>query len=465
MRLGKDEMSPRSMVTTGAVLVLLALLVRLGFFLVVAHPEARQGAFHLLDETDEIDYHRLASTLVETGKYRLFAEGPPTAKRPPGMILPLAALYALFAPSPWLAWLWVLLCALLLVPLLGRMTHQVGGSPRAVVLAMAITALLPTLVFTAGGIWSEPPSLLFTLLALHLLLRAEQRPTGNSRLWAGLSLAMAFLNRPSVGLVIGLLGLWLLWRAWHSTARKAALRDLVLFTLVTALPILAWGGRNWWTLGEPFLGNTESTAALWGSNNAVTAGLQPPAIDTFNGVDLHQEAASGAYLGTWVPPYYVADDIPTDLDEMALHHWFEAQTRDFIRRHPGAYLKLVGHKLRRTLTAEPMPPSVLGESPTKRRAKHGVALGERWFLLLFGTLGLVQLWRRRRLAAQYYLLFLLGSLPVVIIAYVNARIFLPVSALLIVPTALCLDGLLERARHRFIQQGTQAHTTTTETTL
>ncbi len=458
-----DEVNPRSSVAMGAILVLLALAVRLGFFFAIAHPEARQGDFHLLDETDEIDYHRLATTLVETGKYRLFAEGPATAKRPPGMILPLAALYAIFGLSPWVAMVWVLLCALLLVPLLGRMAQQAGGSPRAVLLAMAITALLPTLVFTSGGIWSEPPSLLFTLLALHLLLRAEPGPGGEgSRLWAGLSLAMAFLNRPSVGLVIGLLGLWLLWRAWHSTARSQALRNLALFTLVTALPILAWGARNWWTLGEPLLGNTESTAALWGSNNEVTAGLRPPAIDIFNGVDLRQEAASGAYLGTWVPPYYVADDIPVDLDEMALHHWFQQQTRNFLRQHPTAYLKLVGHKIRRTLTAEPMPPSVLGESPAKRRAKHLIAFGERWFLLLLGTWGMVQLWHRRRLVAQHYLLFLLGSLPVVIVAYVNARIFLPVSALLIVPTALALDGLLGRAQRHFVGRGAPPPTPTTE---
>lgn len=422
-------------------LVLLALTVRLGFFFALAHPEARQGTFHLLDETDEIDYHRLTTTLVETGHYRLFADGPPTAKRPPGMILPLAVLYTLLAPSPWVALLWVMTCALLLVPLVGRLTQQVGGSPRAVVLAMGITALLPTLVFTSGGIWSEPPSILFTLLALFLLLRAQQQGAIRPLLWAGLSLAMAFLNRPSVGLVIALLGLWLLWRAWQNDRRWHALRALTIFTLVTSLPILAWGGRNWRSLGEPFLGNTESTAALWGSNNAVTAGLRPPAIDTFGGVDLQQEAASGAYLGTWVPPYYVSADIPTDLDEMALHHWFQNQTRDFIRQHPAAYLKLAAYKIWRMLSAEPMPASVLGESPTKRRAKRLVTFSERWFLLLFGGYGLWHLWHLRRDQARYYLIFLIGSLPVVVIAYVNARIFLPVSALLIVPTALSLDQL------------------------
>lgn len=431
-------------------LVLLALVTRLGFFFTVAHPEARQGTFHLLDETDEIDYHRLASTLVATGKYRLFADGPPTAKRPPGMILPLAALYALLTPSPWVACLWVLTCALLLVPLMGRLTLQAGGSTRAVVLAMLIAALLPTLVFTSGGIWSEPPSILFTLLALYFLLRGRspgaQQPLDDPRstCWAALSLAMAFLNRPSVGLVIGLLGLWFLWRAWHCERRRHAVRALTVFTLLTSLPILAWGARNWWTLGEPFLGNTESTAALWGANNAVTAGLRPPAIATFGGVDLHQEAASGAYLGTWVPPYYVSDEIPTDLDEMALHRWYRDGTRAFIRNHPGAYAKLVFHKILRTVSAEPMPASVLGESPAKRRAKRWVTFTERWFLLLFGSLGLWILWHRRRDTAGYYFLFLLGSLPVVVIAYVNARIFLPVSVLLIVPAALALDHLYSK---------------------
>lgn len=443
-------------------LVLLAFLARVGFLVAMAHPEARQGDFHLLDNTDEIDYHRLASTLVTTGKYQLFADGPPTAKRPPGMILPIAALYGVLGPSPWVALLWVMACALLLIPLLGAMTTQVGGSPRAGWLAMTITALLPTLVFTSGGIWSEPPSLFFTMLALFLLLRAEGRGCLRNALGAALSLSAAFLIRPSVGLVIGLLGVWLLWRAfaprtalprtgedslsplrglWGFRERWRALGALALFTVVTSLPILSWGARNWVVMGEPFLGNTESTAAVWGSNNAVTAGLRPPALETFGGVDLHREAASGAYLGTWVPPYYVSSEVPTHLDELALHHWFQDQTREFIRTHPAAYGRLVLHKIRRTLTAEPMPPSVLGESPAKRRAKRLVTLAERWFLFLFGGFGLWLLWRRKPLTTRYYLLFLLGSLPVVVIAYVNARIFLPVSTLLIVPAALSLDHL------------------------
>ncbi len=70
-----------------------------------------------------------------------------------------------------------------------------------------------------------------------------------------------------------------------------------------------------------------------------------------------------------------------------------------------------------------------------------MTLAERWFLFLFGGFGLWFLWRRKPLATRYYLIFLLGSLPVVVIAYVNARIFLPVSTLLIVPAALSLDHL------------------------
>ena len=427
-------------------LMLLALATRVGFLLAVAHPEARHGEFAFPDASDESDYHRMARNLAVDGVYKLGEDGPPTAKRPPGMVLPMAALYALLGPSPWWALAWVMACSLATIPVVGWLTRGLGGGPVGVTLAMLIAALMPTSVFTAAGLWSEPPALLLTLLALALLADARPFDPGawlpQGRAWAlaGLALGLAYLVRPAVQAVIVLLVPLLAWAAWQ----RRSLGPWLLFVLLAILPIVGWGWRNAQVFGEPFHGNTESTAALWGANNPVTAGLKPPALERHGGYDLHAEAASGAYLGSWVPVAYLEPTVPPGLGELERHHWYQKQVRGFVVENPGAFVRLVGYKLWRTLTAEPYAPSILGESPAKRRLKWAVAFAERWFLLLAGGCGLWLLFVRRETSLPILLAFLAGSAAVVVLAYVNARIFLPVSGLLIAPAALAVAAGLRR---------------------
>ncbi|MCP5109798.1 MAG: hypothetical protein GY953_03065, partial [bacterium] len=156
---------------------------------------------------------------------------------------------------------------------------------------------------------------------------------------------------------------------------------------IAALPIFAWGLWNQAELGRFFISNTQSTVTLWQANNPVTAGLRPPALRYANGVDLYQEADAGSYRGSWIPLSYIAQGDPWSdhtLPEMAAEQWLRDQVADFVRQHPGAFLKLLGYKAWRILSAEPTAPSVLAESRLKRRLKRWVTLGERWFLLVLG---------------------------------------------------------------------------------
>ncbi len=432
----------------------LALGARLLFLFVVAHPEARTGSFELRSDTDEADYHGLATSLANSGEYRLGPQHPPTALRPPGTVLPIAFLYRLFGPLPVLGVVYILICSLLIVGLVGALARQVDGSPKVTALAMLIAALMPTLVFTATGIWSDTPALLFTLLSLHLLLRDRRRPLFLAL--AGASLGVAYIHRPSAGLLIGLVGLVLLIEA----APRRQLRPLALFGVLAGLPVILWGFWNASTLGAFFIGNTQSTVTLWQANNVVTAGLRPPAIASANGFDLVAEAAAGHYRGSWIPLSYIASENPwTDrtLPELEAEDWLRSQVVTFIRQHPAAYLRLLGYKALRILTAEPTAPSVLAESAGKRRLKRLATFGERWFILLFGSFGMVLLWRRRPRTALYFLLFIGAGLAVVFVAYPNARILLPVSATLIVPAAMAVVAVGERLgvssqHHRLNQQ-------------
>ncbi len=424
--------------------VLLALGVRIIFLVFFAHPEILGGALEPRDDTDEGDYHQLASHLAESGRYSLSLEGPSTAIRPPGTVLPIAALYKLFGPSPGLGVAYVLLCSLVLVVAIGALAQEIDKTPFVVNAAMLIAALLPTAVFTSAGIWSDTPGMLFSLLALLLLL--VSRRLGGSRALvavAGSSLGLAYLNRPSVALLIALLSVLLLVE--HRP--RLCFRRSIVFAATAATPIVLWGLWNLSTLGSFFIGNTQSTVTLLQANNVVTAGIAPPAIGEAHGMDLYAEYGSGAYRGSWIPLAYFAPDNPwsnRSLPEMAAESWLRAEVSTFVREHPLAALRLIAYKGLRILTAEPTPVSVLRESTRKRQLKRLVTFAERWFLILAGVPGLIILWRRQRGTTLYLLLYLATGLTVALVAYPNARILFPVSVALIVPAAVALAEAARR---------------------
>ncbi len=423
-----------------------ALAVRVAFFVAVSHPEARSGAFELKADSDEADYHRLASNLAESGQYKLRPQGPPTALRPPGTVVPIAALYRIFGPRPILGVLYVGICSLAVVLLAGALAAESDGSPAVERLAMLLAATTPTLVYAASGIWSDTPTLLFAFASLLLLLRARDRKTDRGLLMlSALSLGAAYLNRPSAAFIVALVAALLLIEA---RPRKNFLAP-IMFTVVAALPVVGWGLWNSATMGHFYIGNSQSTVALWQANNPVTAGLRPPAMRYAKGVDLHLEAEAGRYRGSWIPLRYISTSDPWSdhtLPELEAEAWLRDQALGFALSHPWSFLKLLGYKALRILSAEPTAPSVLAESPARRRLKRLMTFAERWFFLVLGSLGMVLLWRRRQSHALCYLLYCAAGLVVVFIAYPNARILLPVTATLIVPAAIAIAWLAEKMR-------------------
>ncbi len=443
-------------------ILVVALVVRGLFFVLIAHPEVRTGALvmpdytdEVQDDTDETDYHLLALHLVLDGQLKLSHDGPPTAARPPGTVVPIALLYLIFGPRPILGVIFVGLCSLLIVPVCGALARQAGGSPAVQRLAMVIAALTPALIFAGCGVWSDTPCLLFILLSLLLLLKARDRSGGFHRgqvALAALSLGLAYLNRPSA-VFAGLLAAGLLLACGR---RHRDFATAPLFLAVLAVPVAGWGLWNLSSMGQFFIGNTKSTVAFLQANNPVTAGLRPPALRQAKGFDLHQEARDGSYRGSWVPLRYLAPYDPwTDraIPELEAEVWLRRQATSFIRQHPGSFLRLLGYKAWRVLSAEPTAPSILAESPGRRRLKHLVTFGERWFFLLAGGLGMTLLWRRRRDQAHWYLLYGIAGLAVPFIAYPSARILLPVTAILIVPAAFAVESILGKVGSRVRRVG------------
>src|SRR5262249_15365152 len=63
-------------------------------------------------------------------------------------------------------------------------------------------------------------------------------------------------------------------------------------------------------------------------------------------------------------------------------------------------------------------------------------VAERWFIFAFGALGMWSLYRVRAASRHFYVLFAAAGLGSVLIAYVDARLLLPFTGVVLVPAAL-----------------------------
>jgi 4-amino-4-deoxy-L-arabinose transferase-like glycosyltransferase len=328
-----------------------------------------------------------------------------------------------------------MLCSVALVACVGALARATTGDPRVTATAMAITALMPTAVFAGAGIWSEPTALFATVLAVVLLVRAEQG--GGAARWAGVgaAAAVAFLTRTSVVFLLPFLLLCAL--------RTRDARVVVALCIALAAPIAVWGMRNQVALGRFLVGYGMAGQGMWENNNPVSAGIAAPASGGPDAAEVAEAARRGELRGSWVPRAYLpgtAEALRDAPDTLEADRRLGALASAFVREHPGAYLRLLGFKLRRLLSAEPIAAPFIDEGPRARVAKRVLTFVERWAMLVLGVLGLVALHRAGDRWRHHHLVFALAGVPVVLLGLVNARFFLPIAVALAVPAAVALVG-------------------------
>jgi hypothetical protein len=129
--------------------------------------------------------------------------------------------------------------SVLLVPAVGRVGTQAFGA-RAGLLAAAVAAFYPELVWFAAHFWVET---LFTVLVwwgFERLLAADARAQTAPALAAGALWGLAVLARETLLYFVPLAALWLWWPRAPRAGRRAA--ALVLTSVLVVAP---WTWRNW----------------------------------------------------------------------------------------------------------------------------------------------------------------------------------------------------------------------------
>src|SRR5437867_4235522 len=136
-------------------------------------------------------------------------------------------------------WVQVALSALL-VPAVGRVGARVFGE-RTGLVAAAITALFPELVWFAPHFWSETVMLFLLWWGFERLLEADAEGRALPAVLAGVLFGLTALTRETVLYFGPLAALWLARRSPRPSAR---LRGAV-FLAAVALTVAPWTVRNW----------------------------------------------------------------------------------------------------------------------------------------------------------------------------------------------------------------------------
>jgi 4-amino-4-deoxy-L-arabinose transferase-like glycosyltransferase len=151
----------------------------------------------------------------------------------------IAVPYALFHTLQAAKWAQVAVAAML-VPAVGRIGGLAFGR-RAGLLAAAIAAFYPDLVWFAAHFWSETLFLVLLWWAMERLVSADAGGRARTAAAAGLLWGLAILTRETILYLTPLAAVWLLWRA----PRPGGGTRAAAFALCAVLAVAPWTIRNW----------------------------------------------------------------------------------------------------------------------------------------------------------------------------------------------------------------------------
>lgn len=275
-------------------------------------------------------------------------------------------------------------------------------SPAAAVLAAAIAAVYPPLVWICAYALSE---ILYSTLALGAVLlidaamdHADQTGSGRSggalALIAGLLVGLAILTRPSMLFFVPLVVIWMFRRR----------RAILAVALVTAcLAVMApWTARNVRTYGTFVLVASEGGVTFWTGNHPLARGEGDLAANPdIKRAEIAFRASHPGLTAEQLEPLYYRDALA------------------YIAAHPGWWLGLLARKAFYTVVP-------LGPSYTLHSAKYLAASVASYLLILpFAVMGVPVLLKSRHRPTAL-LLLAASAVLVCLVFFPQERFRIPV---------------------------------------
>ena len=223
--------------------------------------------------SDTTDYDRMARGIIEHGTYGVIP------LRAPGYPTFMAAVYLVFSHSVLAIRLVEVAIGTASVGLIGLLGTRLFGVTAGLI-AGAIAAVHPVIVFLPSALYTENLLIFFIVLALLMAFEAARR--GSLLRWAacGAMFGFAILIRPNV--VAMLPGLGLGFAFVVARARRGWIRPAFATAAALALTLLPWEVRNHQIYGQWFFVSTGGGRQFYAGNNPDATGVTTvhPEYDT-----------------------------------------------------------------------------------------------------------------------------------------------------------------------------------------
>ncbi len=415
-------------------IILVALMVRLAVAVMMPLPED----FAALTDSG------LTALNLATGHgythdfYGRRPDVPLQAYMPP---LHVAYVYvSLLSPNPRLAHsLQQVLAGVLAVWCVHRLARAIGGRFLGGVAGWAM-ALYPTYVLMT----SIPESVVLFVACMAALLllawRMRQEPTPGRAVLTGLALGLMTLGRPQALLLLPVLVLWLTMGRfrWPALWRNAG-----LLCLAAGLVVVPWVVRNWLVLQTPVLVSTNGGRTIWLGNNPFTTGsggaVYADLLADYQGTE---RDPNGPRIIEFPGPYPLPHELDgrvESLSETELDRSMYRAAWDYVRRHPGEWLKLEARKIVSFWWFRPN----VGSNPNYASQWKAVYRFVYAGVLILALLGLLVSRRRwRRYLMLYSVLIVYGG--VCLVFHVLTRFRWEVEFILLIFMALAVTSLWTR---------------------
>lgn len=217
---------------------------------------------------DAVGYTQLAVNLLTEGSFR-FNGGEATAFRMPGYPFFLALTYATVG-SPYITQLLQIIADLVVMLCTLRISEYLYKDRVVGLLAMAVIAFHPVFILSTVTLYAESLGVLFTTLALLILVKSDN--SIKSGLLAGASLSAAIYLKTNL-LIVALFMLLVVGLKWFSSQGiKGFFKSTVPAILMIGLVMFPWIVRNWMVMGAFIPTTTSNGVNMYRGNNPLADG-------------------------------------------------------------------------------------------------------------------------------------------------------------------------------------------------
>lgn len=358
--------------------------------------------------------------------------GDTTYFRAPLYVWCLGVLYSLFDSSWWVGRIFGVVTGSVSVGMTWMLGYRLF-SPRVATIAALIHAIYPIAVYHDAELLTDSFFTLTLQIALYNAINWLENHNSRSAIWTGLTLGLAALARPTALVLVPVI---LLFVIWHFQNRKKIIQNVGLFVVGVALMVSITFVRNLIVADDPVLIASQGGINFYIGNNpeadGVSAVMPPPLGATWQMAEVKQIAEQAA--GHTLKPGEISD------------YWL-TEGLNWIREHPGQFLKNFGIKLYRQIANFEIPNQrnlnrFLEKLPFPFHLPISFGL-----LFPFAVWGIIVTWKQNG-HAQFLgwalLLYMFSSA----LFFVNSRFRLPLLPIVFIFAAYGLIELIQHIRSR-----------------